>query len=93
MSKNLYRIKTVSTIINEYVVEADFLEDAEKAVINDDFESVIQVCSEEVIFDSKRINKEKFEKMLKKAQKNGTGSHWMGEQLIHKVGDLDNENF
>lgn len=90
--KKLFIVDTITTFKHTYVIEAEELEHAYDEITmidsgNDDdcFESAEQVYLGETIIDGRKISKKQFQKLLKKIEEEGTGSHWMGEQLIRKI--------
>jgi len=90
--KKLFLVETISTFKHTYVIEAEELEHAfdEVTMIDsgdekDYFESVEQVSLGETILGGRKISLKKFHKLLKQVEKNGTGSPWMGEQLIRRI--------
>lgn len=92
--KKLFIVDTISTFRLRYVVEAETLEHAyDEVTMNDSgneadqFEAVTQKHLGETIVDGRKIDKLKFDKMLKKLESDKTemSSYWMGDKLIRKI--------
>lgn len=90
--KKLFIVETITTFKHTYVIEAEELEHAydevtmiDSGVESDYFESVEQESLGETIIGGRKISMKKFYKLLKEIETKGTGSHWMGEQLIRKI--------
>ena len=90
--KKLFIVETITTFKHTYVIEAEELEHAydEGTMIDsgdekDYFESVEQESLGETIIGGRKISMKKYKKMLQEIERKGTGSHWMGEELIRKI--------
>lgn len=91
-NKKLFLVETISTFRHRYVIEAKSLVHAYDEVTmidsgsaEDSFESVDQKFLGETIVDGRKISKKKFKKLLKEIEKEQTGSHWLGEELIRRI--------
>lgn len=90
--KKLFIVETISTFKHTYVIEAEELSHAYDEVTmidsghdDDYFESVEQVALGETIIGGRKISIKKYKKLLKEMEAKGTGSHWMGEELIRRI--------
>lgn len=92
---SIFIIDTIVQFRNKYAIEANSLEEAQKAVLDLDsvdtevFSELSQRFIGETIIDSKKISKKQFDSLIDdlKEDKNEMCSHWMGEKLIHKIKD------
>ena len=90
---SLYVIETIQTFRHRYVINADQLEHAFDTVAMNEASEFSQMYLGEQIVSGREITMKKFHKMTAALEKDGdgthyqpeTGSHWMGESLIHKV--------
>lgn len=87
----IYLINTLSTFRMKYAIEAKSLEDAMDELImtehDREFEEVTQRWLGEQIVDGGEVSYEQLLVMLNKMKedKSELSSHWMGDNLIHKV--------
>lgn len=85
----LFIVNTISTFHHRYVIEAENLEHAYDEVTmrdcgkpSEDFEEFSQNWLGETIVDGREISKKDFNNLLKEDK---NCSHWLGEELIHKI--------
>ena len=87
----IFLIKSISTFAMEHAIEAETLEHAldEMVMTEHDrkFDEVSQKWLGEQLIEGRVITKEELIQHLQRLRedKDYLASHWMGEQLIHKV--------
>lgn len=87
----IYLVDAISTFRLRYAIEAKSLEHAyDEIVINEvnhEFDELTQKHLGVQIVDGREVSLEEYKNYLTQLQedKNEMSSHWMGEQMIHKV--------
>ncbi len=87
----IFLIKSISTFAMEHAIEADSLEHAlDEMVMTEhdrNFDEVSQKWLGEQLIEGREITKEELIQHLQRLSedKNYMTSHWLGEELIHKV--------
>jgi len=89
----LFVVETISTFRHKYVIECDEVEHAYDTVTMNEAESFSQMHLGEQIITGREITLDEFHRMNDALEGYGdgtsyqpeSGSHWMGEKMIHKV--------
>ena len=85
----LYTIDTILMYRMRYVVEANNPKDASTFIETHQVDEFSQKCLDETVTSVREITQEDFQAMCRDLENNvdpvENGSHWMGNDLIHKV--------
>ena len=93
----LFVVETIATFRHKYVIECKSLDHAYDTVAMNEAPEFSQMYLGEQTVSGREITKAEFDKMVEALKEYGdgtnyqpeSGSHWMGDKLIHVV-DYDN---
>lgn len=92
----LYKVTTVSTYVNTYMVRADDKAQAKRALKHENFyenEPIATKFVNESVADFERVTEQWFEEKMEKESKKGAGKadwqFWVGDRLVVNADEYD----